>query len=86
MAGRKFTVFSLFYFVFEGTIFMYKSPGAYILRGHLTGGRGLRYGFEGLTFGRAYIWRGLYMEALIFGILRYPFHISSSELCGPCNC
>ena len=70
MAGRKFTVFSLFYFVFEGTVFMYKSPGACILRGHLTGGRGLRYGFEGL----------------IFGVLRYPFHISSSELCGPCNC
>ena len=44
--GRKFTVFALFYFVFEGN-FPSTSP------------RG------------AYIWRGLYMEGLIFGILRY---------------
>ena len=49
---------------------MYKSPGAYIGRGHLTK-RFLRYVFEGLIFGGAYIWRGLYMEGLIFGILRY---------------
>ena len=42
----KFTVFALFYFVFEGN-FPSTSP------------RG------------AYIWRGLYMEGLIFGILRY---------------
>ena len=46
LVGRKFTVFALFYFVFEGN-FPSTSP------------RG------------AYIWRGLYMEGLIFGILRY---------------
>ena len=28
-------------------------------------------GFFGLRFWGAYIWRGLYMEGLIFGILRY---------------
>ena len=55
MVGRKFTVFSLFYFVFEGTVFKYKPSRAYIRRGHLTKGL-LRYGFdhEGLIFGGAY--------------------------------
>ena len=48
IVGSKFTVFALFYFVFEGN-FPSTSP------------RG------------AYIWRGLYMEGLIFGILRYLF-------------
>ena len=47
--GGKFTVFALFYFVFEGN-FPSTSP------------RG------------AYIWRGLYMEGLIFGILRYSLN------------
>ena len=40
-------------------------PGAYIRRGDLT------EGFFVLRFWGAYIWRGLYMEGLIFGILRY---------------
>ena len=53
IVGRKFTVFSLFYFVFDGTVFKYKPPGAYIQRGHLTKGF-LHYGFEGLIFGGAY--------------------------------
>ena len=44
---------------------MYKTPGgACIRRDNLTEGF-LRYDFEGLIFGR-----GLYMEGLIFGILR----------------
>ena len=46
LGGRKFAVFALFYFVFEGN-FQVQAP-------------------EG-----AYIWRGLYMEGLIFGILWY---------------
>ena len=46
MVGSKFTLFALFFFVFEDN-FPSKSP------------RG------------AYIWRGLYTEGLIFGILRY---------------
>ena len=53
IVGRNFTVFSLFYFVFEDTVFKHKPPGAYIRRGHLTK-RFLRYGFEGLIFGGAY--------------------------------
>ena len=43
--GSAFTVFALFYFVFEGN-FPSTSPLG------------------------AYIWRGLYMEGLSFGILR----------------
>ena len=66
IVGSKFTVFALFYFVFEGN-FPSKSPrGAYIWRGDLTEGF-LRYEFRGLIFGGTY----LYMEGLIFGILRY---------------
>ena len=67
MVGRKFTVFSLFYFVFEGTVFKYKPPRAYIRRGHLTEGF-LHYEFEGLLFGGAYTWRGLFSE--FYGMLR----------------
>ena len=62
---RKFTVFTLFYFVFEGNFQVQAPRGAYIWRGNSTEGF-LRY-----EFGGAYIWRGLYMEGLIFGILRY---------------
>ena len=50
---RKFTVFSLFHFVFEGN-FQAQAPGrAYIWRGDLTEGI-LRYEFGGLIFGGAY--------------------------------
>ena len=70
---RKFTIFALFYVVFEGK-FQVQAPragggGAYIRRGDLTEGF-LRYDFGGLIFGR-----GLYMEGLIFGILRYSTHV-----------
>ena len=50
---KEFYRFSLFYFVFEDTVFKHKPPGAYIRRGHLTK-RFWRYGFEGLIFGGAY--------------------------------
>ena len=46
---RKFTVFSLFYFVFEGNFQVQDPGGAYIWRGDLTEGF-LRY-MEGLIFG-----------------------------------
>ena len=59
--GSKFTIFSLFYFVFEGN-FPSTSPwGAYIWRGDLTEGF-LRYRFGGLIFGGAYTWRSLFLE------------------------
>ena len=70
IVGRKFTVFSLFYFVFEGS-FQVQAPGGLLyLEGRFNGGF-LQYEFRGLTFGGAYTWRGLYMEGLIFRILRY---------------
>ena len=70
IVGSKFTVFALFYFVFEGNFPSTSPRGAHIWRGDLTEGF-LRYRFGGLIFGGAYTWRGLYMEGLIFGILRY---------------
>ena len=50
VGGSKFTVFALFYFVFEGN-----------LRGDLTEGF-LCYQFGGLIFGGAYICRGLFSQ------------------------
>ena len=44
---------------------MYKPPGGSYLEGRFNGG------FFALPVWGAYIWRGLYMEGLIFGILRY---------------
>ena len=62
--GRKFTIFALFYFVFEGK-FQVKAPqGAYIRRGDLTKGF-LRYDLEEL----------IYMEGLI---LRYTGDVSTN--------
>ena len=58
--GSKFAILALFYFVFEGN-FPSTSP---------RGGR-FNGGFFALPVWGAYIWRGLYMEGLIFGILQY---------------
>ena len=65
IVGSKFTVFALFYLVFEGNFPSTSPRGAYIWRGHLT------EGFFCVTSWGAYIRRGLYMEWPIFGILRY---------------
>ena len=59
IVGSKFTVFALFYFVFEGNFPSTSPLEAYIWRGDLT------EGFLHYRFG------GLYLEGLIFGILRY---------------
>ena len=68
IVGSKFTVFALFYFAFEGN-FPNTSPwGAYIWRGDLTG-------VFALPVWGVCIWRGLYMEGLTFGILRYVFKL-----------
>ena len=66
IVGMKFTVFSLFCFVFEGNFQVQAPGGAYIRRGDLTEGF-LRYEFGGLIFGAAYTWRGLFSE--FYGIL-----------------
>ena len=60
IVGRKFTVFGLFYFVFEGNFQVQAPPGGLYLEGRFNGGF-LRY-----EFGGAYIWRGLYMEGVYF--------------------
>ena len=49
----KFTVFALFYFVFESNFPSASPQGAYIWRGDLTEGF-LRYQFGGLIHGGAY--------------------------------
>ena len=66
IVGSKFTVFALFYFVFEDNFPSTSPRGAYIWRGDLTEGF-LRYPFGGLVFGGAYTWRGLFSE--FYGIL-----------------
>ena len=53
IVGSKFTVFDLFYFVFEGNFPSTSPRGAYIWRGDLTEGF-LRYEFGGLIHGGAY--------------------------------
>ena len=53
IVGSKFTVFALFYFVFEGNFPSTSPRGAYIWRGNLTEGF-LRYEFGGLIHGGAF--------------------------------
>ena len=54
IVGRKIAVFALFYFVFEGNF-----PST-ILEERFN------RGFFALVVWGAYIWRGIYMEGLIF--------------------
>ena len=53
IVARKFAVFALFYFVFEGNFPSTILRGAYIWKGDLTEGL-LHYRFGGLIHGRAY--------------------------------
>ena len=57
IVGSKFTVFALFYFVFEGNFPSTSPPGGLYLEGRFNGG------FFALS-----VWGGLYMEGPIFGI------------------
>ena len=59
--GSKFTVFALFYFVFEGNFPSTSPRGAYIWRGDLTEAFCFT-SLEGLIFRGAYTWRGLFSE------------------------
>ena len=56
IAGSKFTVFALFYFVFEGNFPSTSPRGAYIWSGDLT------EAFFVLPVWEAYTWRGLFSE------------------------
>ena len=60
--GSKFTVFALFYFVFEGNYPSTSSRGTYIWMGASSMERVLSYRFWELIFGGAYTWRGLLSE------------------------
>ena len=62
--GRKFLVF-LCFTLYLRAISKYKPLGGLYLDGRFNGG------FFALEVWGAYIWRGLYMEGLIFGILWY---------------
>ena len=62
IVGSEFTVFALFYFVFEGNFPSASSWGAHIWRGDLMVQVFLRYRFGGLIFRGAYTWRGLFSE------------------------
>ena len=72
--GKKFTMSTLFYFVFDGRFQVQAPRGAYIRRGDLTEGF-LRYDFGGLTFGGADTWRGLFSEfyGILFVVLGHSF-------------
>ena len=56
IVGSKFTVFALFYFVFECNFQSTSPRGVYIWRGDLT------EGFFALPDWGAYTWRGLFSE------------------------
>ena len=73
IVGSKFTVFALFYFVFEGNFPSTSPRGAYIWKGDLT------EGFFALPFSGAYIWRS-YMEWLFFGFLGYLARTSEQRI------
>ena len=61
IVGSKFAVFALFYFVFEGNFPSTSPRGGLYLVGRFNGG----------FFAFNTSLRGLYLEGLIFGILRY---------------
>ena len=64
IVGRKFTIFALFFFVFEGNFQVQAPQGGLYLEGRFNGG------VFALRVWGAYNWRGLYMEGFLFGILR----------------
>ena len=59
IVGCKFTIFALFYFVFEGNFPISSPQGAY-LEGRFNGG------FFTLPVWGAYTWRGLFSEFTVF--------------------
>ena len=73
VAGWKFTVFALFYFVFEGNFQVPSLGGLY-----LEGGGGAGDLTEG--FLRYQFWGLIYMDGLIFAILRYTRQGSSDNI------
>ena len=68
-SGKEIYHFYFFLLCIQGQIPSTSPPGSVYSEGRFNGG------FFALRFWGAYIWRGLYMEGLIFGILRYFFHV-----------
>ena len=68
VVGRKFTIFALFLLCIRVQIPSTSPPGGLYSEGRFNGG------FFALRIWGAYIWKGLYIEGLIFGILRYFIH------------
>ena len=64
IVGSKVTVL-LCFTLYLRAIFQVQAPGDLYVEGRFNGG------FFALPVWGAYIWRGLYMEGLIFGILQY---------------
>ena len=56
IVGGKFTVFTLFYFAFEGNLPSTSAQGGLFLEGRFNGG------FSVLPVWGTYIWRGLFSE------------------------
>ena len=59
VVGRKFTIFALFYFVFEGKLQIQAPPPA---GGRLYSEGRCNGGFFGFRFWGPYIWRDLFLE------------------------
>ena len=73
IVGRTFTAFALFTLHLTSN-FQVQATGGLYLEGRLNGG------FFVLRVWGAYIWRGLYMKRLVFGILRYTA-MGCTEVC-----
>ena len=78
IVGSKFTIVSLFHFVFERNFPSTSPRGAYIKRGDLKEGF-LRYRIGGPIFGGAYTWRGLFSE--FHGIWRRYINCRAKIIC-----
>jgi len=59
---KKIYCFFFVLFCIWGHCFHVKAHGGVYSEGPFDGGRGLRYGFEGLMFGGTFTWRGLFSE------------------------
>ena len=75
--GSKFTVFALFYFVFEDNFPSTSPRGAYIWRGDLTEGF-LGYRFGGLIFGEGFLFSEFY-GILVKKKYWFPFQTLNQE-------
>ena len=69
IVGRKFTVFALFCFVFEGNFQVQAPPPGLYSEGRFNGG------FLELRFWGAYSWRGLYTGGAYFNFRNFTVQL-----------